>query len=180
MRKIPFNLKYRPEIESGEMKVVNGRGKPVTILKWDMQGNYPILGIVMTNQINYEGDESWEEERPFAYNDEGRAAGSAPSEKKELYILIDGPDTSAFESELCTMLEYARKHSKPDTNVVDIFKDRIFEYARRNIMDSLPKWTKCEASPYDSGVYRVDVGSFEYMGYQIDMQQLFDKLEKEK
>ena len=43
MKRIPFDVKYRPEIESGEIKVVNGKGKPVTILKWDMQGNFPFL-----------------------------------------------------------------------------------------------------------------------------------------
>lgn len=180
MRKIPFNIKYRPEIESGEMKVVNGRGNPVTILKWDMQGNYPILGIVMTNQINYEGDESWEEERPFAYNDEGWAAGSAPSEKKELYLLVEGSDLPALEKELSGMLDYAKNYSKPDADIIGIFKDRIYDCVKCEVMNSLPKWVKCEVSPYNPGVFRVNVGWFEYMGYQIDLRDLFDKLEKKE
>lgn len=112
MRKKTFNVSYRPQIESGEMKVVNGRGKPVTILKWDMQGNYPILGVVMTDQTNWEGDESWEEERPFAYTNEGYACASAPADRKELYVITEEqgstPDwcnPSEFDSRLNALLK---------------------------------------------------------------------------
>ena len=133
MKRIPFDVKYRPEIESGEIKVVNGKGKPVTILKWDMQGGFPILGVVMTDQTNYEGDESWEEERPFAYNSEGHASASAPADKKELYLLIEGPDMSALDKELADMLDYAKNHAKPETDIVGIFRDRIFECVRKGI-----------------------------------------------
>ena len=30
-----FDIKYRPEIESGKYRVVTRRGEPVEILKWD-------------------------------------------------------------------------------------------------------------------------------------------------
>ena len=148
MRKIPFNNKYRPEIESGEMKVVNGKGKPVTILKWDMQGNYPILGVVMTNQTNYEGDESWEEERPFAYNNDGHAYASSPSDKKDLYLLIEGPDMSALEKELMTMLDFAKHHAKPDADIVGIFLDRVYECTKWELMGKLPKWEAIDQEKY--------------------------------
>lgn len=112
MKKKTFNVSYRPQIESGEMKVVDGRGKPVTILKWDMQGNYPILGVVMTDQTNWDGDESWEEERPFAYNNEGHACASAPAGRKELYVITgeqdENPDwcnPSEFDSRLNALLK---------------------------------------------------------------------------
>lgn len=133
MRTIPFNIKYRPEIEAGEMKVVNGQGKAVTILKWDMQGHYPILGVTMTEQTNYEGDESWEEERPFAYSVEGRPSQYIPAEKKELYLLVEGPDMSALEKELASMLDYAKNHAKQNADIVGIFRDRIFECVRNEM-----------------------------------------------
>lgn len=133
MRTIPFNIKYRPEIEAGEMKVVNGQGKAVTILKWDMQGHYPILGVTMTEQTNYEGDESWEEERPFAYSVEGRPSRYIPAEKKELYLLVEGPDMSALEKELASMLDYAKNHAKQNADIVSIFRDRIFDCVRNEM-----------------------------------------------
>ena len=112
MNKKVFNVSFRHQIESGEMKVVNGKGKPVTILKWDMQGRYPILGVCMTSQTNWDGDEFWEEERPSAYNNEGHACGSAPADRKELYVITDEqgdtPDwcnPSEFDSRLNALLK---------------------------------------------------------------------------
>ena len=35
MAKIPFDIKYRPQIESGEYKVETRDGKPVRIICWD-------------------------------------------------------------------------------------------------------------------------------------------------
>ena len=133
MRIIPFNIKYRPEIEAGEMKVVNGQGKAVTILKWDMQGNYPILGVVMTNHTNWDGDESWEEERPFAYSAEGHPTGYIPAHKGKLHLLINEADPSALDKELASMLDYARNHAKPEADVVSIFRDRIVECVRNEM-----------------------------------------------
>ena len=46
MAKIPFNIKYRPQIESGEMKVVTRRGEPVEIVYWDAVGKNPIVAII--------------------------------------------------------------------------------------------------------------------------------------
>lgn len=38
MAKIPFDIKYRPQIESGEYRVENMAGFPVTILDWCYNG----------------------------------------------------------------------------------------------------------------------------------------------
>lgn len=96
MRKV-FDIKYRPEIESGKMKVVTVDNRPVTILRWDMKGNYPILACTMVKQCNWEGDESWEEERPFAYNTEGHAAGAIPAHKLDLFLVAAEPELTEFE-----------------------------------------------------------------------------------
>ena len=37
MAKISFDIKYRPQIESGEYKVETRDGKPVRIICWDKQ-----------------------------------------------------------------------------------------------------------------------------------------------
>ena len=41
--KIPFDMKYRPQIESGEYKVETRNGKSVRIICWDKQGECPIV-----------------------------------------------------------------------------------------------------------------------------------------
>lgn len=40
--KIPFDIKYRPQIERGEYKVFLANGNTVRILAWDLPGDYPI------------------------------------------------------------------------------------------------------------------------------------------
>lgn len=40
MAKIPFDIKYRPQIESGEYKVETRDGKPVRIICWNKK-DYP-------------------------------------------------------------------------------------------------------------------------------------------
>lgn len=47
MRKIPFDIMYRPQIESGEYKVVSRENKPARIVCWDMKSDhYPILALI--------------------------------------------------------------------------------------------------------------------------------------
>lgn len=41
--KIPFDIKYRPQIESGEYKVILDCGVEAEILAWDKPGEYPIV-----------------------------------------------------------------------------------------------------------------------------------------
>lgn len=47
MKKIPFDIKFRPEIESGKFKVQTRLGKPVRIICWNFrQANLPIIALV--------------------------------------------------------------------------------------------------------------------------------------
>lgn len=127
MKKIPFDAKFRPEIESGEFKVVTKDDRSVQILSWEMKGNYPILGCLMEKQTDYEGENTWEEERPKAFNLKGIPSNYVPSSGGELYIVIPDSEESVLETTLASMLDYAKNHAKPDADVVSIFKDRIIE-----------------------------------------------------
>lgn len=40
--KIPFDIKFRPQIESGEYKVLLENGHSGRVLAWDLPGDYPI------------------------------------------------------------------------------------------------------------------------------------------
>ena len=181
MKTIPFDIRYRADIESGKVKVVTGKEKPVSILRWDMVGSHPILGCTMVERCNWEGDESWEEERPIAFNNEGHAEGYAPADKMDLFLLVEEPPMTAFEKELNDMLDYAMQHAKPDVNIVEIFKERIFDAARLEIIKNLPHWKKCENPlPNNPGIFRYHVGCYEYNGYEINLDEVFKKLPKEE
>ena len=62
MKKVPFDLKYKYQIELHEVGVVTEGELPVEILKWDAGGNYPIValttlgdGSVEVNLYDYKG-----------------------------------------------------------------------------------------------------------------------------
>jgi len=48
MRRIPFDIKYRPEIEAGKYKVVTEHGESVRIICWDSKfwGAYPVIALI--------------------------------------------------------------------------------------------------------------------------------------
>lgn len=54
MTKIPFNIKYRPQIESGEYKVVTREDRPVEIRIWDLKGDFPVVGVYFDEKNNRE------------------------------------------------------------------------------------------------------------------------------
>ena len=53
MAKIPFNIKFRPQIESGEYKVVTRQNVPAKIVYWDAAGSKPIVAIIAGKPLTY-------------------------------------------------------------------------------------------------------------------------------
>lgn len=111
--RIPFDIFYRPEIESGEYTVETEDGRQVTILKWDL--NYkeddvplPILGLIQTGTetgiLTPTGNEDvMVSEEPRSFTREGVD-----------YLQSKFKD-SAFVKELTDVILYAkdyRDHSK--------------------------------------------------------------------
>ena len=81
MAKIPFDIKYRPQIESGEYKLITRQGGYAEILKWDLLGDRHILAVVET-----EYDES-----PFKYWPDGHIV-SGINENYDLFIITPDPE----------------------------------------------------------------------------------------
>lgn len=46
MTTIPFDIAYREDIEAGRVKVVTRDGKPVKIVYWAKQGEFPIVALI--------------------------------------------------------------------------------------------------------------------------------------
>lgn len=172
MKKIAFDIKYRPEIESGEVRVITRIGQSVEIASYNIYSEkgdkFPILALVW-------GDDN--KQHPEYYTLNGRFFDGAES-NMDLYLLMETPATTAFEEELSTMIDYSRNHAKADTDVVDIFKDRIFEAARLEVIKGLPHWEKCAEHPGKPGIFSVHVGFVEMGGYEINMGDVFDRLPK--
>ncbi len=84
--KIPFDIKYRPQIESGEYKVETKVGKPVRIVCWDRHCILPILGLI----------EYGDEESTARYNSDGLYGGQADN-PNNLFIVIPEAELTELE-----------------------------------------------------------------------------------
>ena len=68
---IPFNIKYRPQIESGEYKVRTASGRPARIVCWDMKTALgdPILALI-TDEVGREYSCTYREDGLYIGNNE--------------------------------------------------------------------------------------------------------------
>lgn len=88
--RIPFDVKFRPQIESGEYKVETRDGKPTRIVCWDLKGNedFFILALVEKN----------EKEVSYCYPATGCCkAACDPEGKDDLFLITPEPEFSEFE-----------------------------------------------------------------------------------
>ena len=90
MTKIPFNIVYRPQIESGEYKVVTREDRPVEIRIWDLKGDFPIVGVYYDDKNN--------RETAVQVTAEGRCS-ITPGEDycDDFFIITDKQELTEFE-----------------------------------------------------------------------------------
>ena len=99
MTKIPFDIKYRPEIESGKYKVLTTDGRNVRIICWDKRvhgGREDIVALVPAIQTNTECIQ--------VYNHDGTPMSNDYTGKFKLVILTDEPELTEFEATLLSYL----------------------------------------------------------------------------
>lgn len=100
MTKIPFNIKYRSQIESGEYSVVTREGYPVVIKIWDLKGDFPVVGVYYDDKNN--------REIAVQVTAEGRCS-TWPSDDycDDFFINIGTPELTEFEQTLFSILDEA-------------------------------------------------------------------------
>lgn len=127
--KIPFDIKYRPQIESGEYKVETRDGRPVRIICWDCNNYNPIIALA-DETVMWNGDKN---EYVISYCIDGRY-GPAESQD-DLFIVTPEEELSVFEEGLNTFLfdfvhttvdEDPIKYVKKNSNVLLSFARQQF------------------------------------------------------
>jgi len=94
MAKIPFNIKFKPQVESGEYKVETRCGSPARVVCWDANSCTPVIFLV----TEHDGLDDKDKEYPYSCNEFGRAF---PFETEtDLFIITPDPELSEFEKEL--------------------------------------------------------------------------------
>ena len=157
MTKIPFDIKFRPQIESGEYKVETKVGCPVRIVCWDMICELPILGLVLLN------DEK-AEEIAVGFTNEGTNLLGEPLYDK-LFIVTPEEELTEFEKAIKDMIKpYA---AWPD----DIFKEEsaklLFLAREQFIKDGYV----IEKKAFHDAVEKVDPGIMKEVSKNVDMTE---------
>jgi len=186
MAKIPFDIKFRPQIESGEYKVETRDEEPVEIVLWDWCNGFPfpILGRVGNN-----GD-------PFIWTRFGRLnLENDPKEDTEydLFLITPEPELSEFEVKLWEIMKSEgspigpiEKFTEDDKRVFHEYSAELLSLARKELQPEkdLPRWKKCAPCDEDKATIPAWIVRFDaelagesavvHDGYYI----LFGELEK--
>lgn len=160
--RIPFDIKYRPQIESGEYKVETRDGKKVRVLCYDANNIVPVVALVTFNDgsegsRDYYSNGSMNFDRENALDlfvvtpeEELTEFEKAFDNLAELYHSDKNPDDVACCKEYAAeLLALARKELEPEVlkRLDEAYKNQdevVYEHGKRDgkaeAMKDLPRW----------------------------------------
>ena len=107
MAKIPFDIKFRSQIECGEYSVVTGDDKPVRIICWDRHydNQHPIVAL------------AYDAKKDIEIYINASVLGEAHSQLKgdNLFIVTPEPELSEFEERIFKLLRQYKECNIPLT-----------------------------------------------------------------
>lgn len=145
--KIPFDIKYRPQIESGEYKVETFSGYPVTIYRWDFNDGKQTS--IMGSYVFNDG-----KEYVGAWNEEGNFDLLSPNDL-DLFIITPEPELSKFEKKVYSycdgktvgeelikriaaeLLELARKQLVEEQFTSDVTKTSLYKLCKAEALKEI-------------------------------------------
>lgn len=125
MAKIAFDIKFRPQIESGEYKVETRDGKPVRIVCWDRWSEDGESIVALINYGTYE--------LTYCFQNTGKFMNSGKTSKDDLFIIIPEPELTEFEKVVASWLETAKDEPITNEMIVDA-ADNLMFCARQQII----------------------------------------------
>ena len=135
---IPFDIKYRPQIESGEYKVQTRCGENVRILDWNIHGDHPIVAEIWEEQDGVVIEESI---RVDSFTTFGCAWANPPEDKLQDNLVLvteePEPELTEFEQAIQNMM-------RPYVNLpVDIIRrnaSELLDLAKKEIFNDCTGW----------------------------------------
>jgi len=174
MKTIPFDIKYRPQIESGEYKVITDKGNQVRVLDWNLNrcGRNDIVCAVKA--------ESSDNETVQIYYDNGVMVSNGISRLK---IETDEPELTDFEAAVWDLLNRHEVYIEDD-GVIKRESEKLLKIARETLCDSpntieLPRWRKSAITVFTKDRFNIQFDKILYdelTGYEINIIELVSKL----
>lgn len=147
MAKIPFDIKYRPQIESGEYKVVTKDNKHVRIISWDMHTS---SGDKIVALVTGQGGQ-FEKNRTYLLD--GRCC-SSQHDSTSLFILTDSVGLTNFEMQYATYRYGSQAVEMFGQEQIEAVKKEwaaILVIAREELQGDMPHWNHIEAGCAGNG-----------------------------
>lgn len=125
MARIPFDIKYRPQIESGEYKVESRDGRPARIICWDMD-SYNSIVALLANTKAWNGKE---QEYIISCTKAGLVATGAET-SEDLFIVTREEELTEFEKAIKEMM---RSYVKMPDEVIKETAAELLDLATKEI-----------------------------------------------
>ena len=123
-KKIPFDIKYRPQIESGKVQVVTRDDRPVRIICWDVKDRYSIAAFVKFVDA--------EDEIVSVYTQDGFYQLSKKPCQNDLFLLVDDGLTD-FQSLLAECIMEVQRNVVDPLVHAEVWSDTLMEEARKEL-----------------------------------------------
>ena len=119
--KIPFDIKYRPNIESGEYKVVTRDGRPARIICWDMKSEdeNSIVALVDDGAC----------ELGYSFKNTGRFMNSGKDHVVDLFVIAPEPELTEFEKRVYGMITNKFCVKEWSKTLLDLARKQIIKEA---------------------------------------------------
>lgn len=136
--KIPFDIKFRSQIESGEYKVVTRDSTPVRIVCWDANNPQPIVGLV------YDNDTMCDIVELFCGNGKYWSEDKDKDSDFDLFIITPEPELTEFEKSLADVIGFAISQGVVEPNYetykfVKDWSERLLELAKKELCNGCSK-----------------------------------------
>lgn len=136
MAKIPFDIMYRPQIESSEYRVITRENRPVEIKIWDLKGDFPVVGVYY--------DEKNNRETAVQVTAEGRCSVTTGEEYcDDFFIITEKTELTMFES---AVQEIFYKGREDNIDLLKLTSGILLKVARKEIEKDIPRWKNCMIS----------------------------------
>lgn len=152
--KIPFDIKYRPQIESGEYKVETRDGRRVKIIYWDLNCTSPIVAV-MDVHIDLPG------EIVDIFSVSGMAFDDSES-PSDLFIVTPEPELTEFEKGIKRGFLCAGLEDVPTGIIKDTAKE-LLELAKKELDYEKRKALSCS--------YKIGFRDGKAKGYEEAMKE---------
>ena len=174
--KIDFNVKYRPQIESGEYKVETRDGEPAKIIYWDLKGyDDDIKLVVIIGEDGSQGVITMSKSGSF-YSD--YLVGE--EHRYDLFIVTPEPKLTEFETALKDLLYHCVGEGMSGKDMEKLAREnssRLLDLAKKELCIGYTKYLQGHIDGVASSEKEYQTGYFD--GHSAAEKEIYTQLNKQ-